>query len=110
MALSGIILQELEEIRNAVFSYKEKNLSLFATSSFQTHSLPMIHILSRIDNTIPVYFINTGFHFPESISFREEISRLFNIKIIDQNSFVPKHQQKDASGNYFRPRLLLLFK
>ena len=50
---------KFEEIEAKLKAYKDEGKSLFTTSSFQSHSLVLIHILSRIDRTIPVYFINT---------------------------------------------------
>lgn len=88
-------------IRNSIEKYKEEGKGMFATSSFQTHSLPMLHILSRVDHSIPVYFINTGFHFPETVSFRDEISEKFGLNLIDLHSSVPKSQQRDKSGNLY---------
>ena len=60
-----------EEIKARINEYKSQEKTLFTTSSFQSHSLVLLHILSRIDKTIPVYFINTGYHFPETVKFRD---------------------------------------
>ena len=89
---------DFEGIRFSIEQYKEQQLKLFTTSSFQTHSLVLLHIISRIDNSIPVYFINTGYHFPETIRFKEQIANEFNLKVIDTQPATPKHMQKDASG------------
>ena len=88
-------------IRNQIETYRNQGKKMFATSSFQTHSLPMLHILSQIDNTIPVYFINTGFHFPETVSFRDEISEKFGLTLRNVHPLVPKNQQRDKSGNLY---------
>ena len=90
-----------EQIKNKLLQYKSEGKKIFATSSFQTHSLPLLHIISRIDNTIPIYFNNTGFHFPETLDFRDHIGKLFGLNIIDTNSLVPKNQQRDAEGRLF---------
>ncbi|MCB9032915.1 MAG: phosphoadenylyl-sulfate reductase [Chitinophagales bacterium] len=71
---------------------------MFASSSFQTHSLPMLHILAQIDNSIPVYFLNTGYLFPQTIQYKDEIANLFNIKVIDVKSATPRNMQKDYAG------------
>jgi phosphoadenosine phosphosulfate reductase len=89
---------EISLIKQYIEGYKEKGLKLFSTSSFQTHSIVLLHILSRIDNTIPVYFINTGFHFPETIIYRDQITELMNLNLIDLHSSTSKHMQRDASG------------
>ena len=64
---------KIDEIAHRIESYKAEGKSLFTTSSFQSHSLVLVHILSKIDKTIPVYFINTGYHFPETV----QIQRLY---------------------------------
>ncbi len=58
----------------------------------------MLHILSRIDQNIPVYFLNTGYLFPETVSFRDEVAEEFGLKIVDLKPTTPKHLQRDASG------------
>lgn len=87
-----------EQIKDTLEGYKASGKLLFTSSSFQSHSLVMLHILSRIDRTIPVYFINTGYHFPETIRFRDKITDLFGLNTIDLKSEVPKHMQRDAEG------------
>ena len=74
----------IEGIREQIQAYKASGKSLFTTSSFQSHSLVLLHILSRIDNKIPVYFINTGYHFPETVRFRDQITDLFGLQFLFQ--------------------------
>ncbi len=92
---------QFEQIQQKIQEYKSQGKRLFATSSFQTHSIVMLHIISRIDNTIPVYFINTGFLFPETIAYKDKIANLFNLKVIDTIPLIPKNLQKDIAGNLF---------
>lgn len=90
-----------EEIRYTIRKYKESGRTLFTSSSFQSHSLVLLHILSRIDSTIPVYFLNTGYHFPETIEFKDQITELFGLNTIEIQSFIPKNQQKGTDGKLF---------
>jgi phosphoadenosine phosphosulfate reductase len=90
---------KFEQIAQQLTNYRQEGKKLFTTSSFQSHSLVLLHILSRIDRHIPVYFLNTGYHFPESVAFAEEISESFGLQLIRLNPIVPKHQQRDAEGN-----------
>jgi len=91
----------VDGIRQEILHYKSEDKQLFASSSFQTHSLPMLHIISRIDNTIPIYFINTGFHFPETIQFRDKVVEEFGLNLLDLHSLVPKSQQRNRLGNFY---------
>ena len=86
------------EIKGQIEAYKSQGKSLFTTSSFQSHSLVLAHMLSRIDKSIPVYFINTGYHFPETVQFRDYITELFGLNTIDLRSDVPKFMQRDGEG------------
>lgn len=95
------IERELAEIKQHLLSYKERGLKMYATSSFQSHSIPMLHILSTIDRSIPIYFINTGFHFPETLAFRDRVSDMLGLNLVDQKSMVPKFQQKDQRGQFY---------
>lgn len=91
----------VENIGKKLAEYKASGKKAFVSSSFQTHSLPLLHIISRFDNTIPVYFLNTGFHFPETMMFRHQIRELMGLNIIDAVSPVSKSGQRDAQGKFF---------
>ena len=88
-----------EEIQSRIQAYQNEGKKLFTSSSFQSHSLVLLHILSRVDRSIPVYFLNTGYHFPETVAFVDEISEKLGLNTIRLNSLVPKNQQRDAEGN-----------
>ena len=90
---------KFDEIKQKIQEYKQDGKKLFATSSFQTHSIVLLHIISRIDPTIPIYFINTGFLFPDTIKYKDQLAKEFGLNIIDAKSSVPKSQQKDSFGN-----------
>src|SRR5688572_33247866 len=87
-----------DDTKGKIEAYRASGKSLFTTSSFQSHSLVLLHILSRIDKTIPIYFINTGFHFPETVKFRDKVSDLFGLNTLDIKSDIPKFMQRDPEG------------
>lgn len=90
--------QEIDIIRTKIEAYSKEGKTLFASSSFQTHSIPMLHIISVIDKTIPIYFLNTGYLFPQTIEYKDQIAELFDLKVIDTKSSTPRNMQKDANG------------
>jgi len=81
-----------------VKQYQDQGKALFATSSFQSHSIVLLHLLSRIDNTIPVYCLNTGFLFAETLKYKNQISDVFGLNVIEIKPDVPKILQKDSEG------------
>ncbi len=92
-------MKEIFPIVRKIKGYQKAGKRLFATSSFQTHSVVLLHIISRIDPAIPIYFINTGYHFAETIRFRDEVTRLLGLHMINLNPYVPKVMQRNAQGN-----------
>jgi len=54
-----------------------------ATSSFQTQSVPLLHMISLEVPEMPVFFLNTGFHFPETLAFRDRLVREFGLDVHD---------------------------
>ncbi|HNV96405.1 MAG TPA: phosphoadenosine phosphosulfate reductase family protein, partial [Bacteroidales bacterium] len=88
-----------EEIERRIKLYKHQQKKIFATSSFQTQSVPLLHIISRIDKSIPIYFINTGYLFPETILYRDKLIEKLSLNVIDLKPQVPKILQRDAKGN-----------
>ncbi len=89
---------EFQQIAEKIAAYKRQGKRLFTTSSFQSHSLVLLHIISRIDRTIPVFFINTGYHFSETIQFRDKIVDELGLNLIDLKSDTPKYLQKGMDG------------
>jgi len=99
--LSETIRLKISAIEKQVRNFEKEGLRFFASSSFQTHSLPMLHIFSRIVPAMPVYFIQTGFHFPETLSFRDHVSAAFGLNLRSVESQVPKIQQRNSQGNFY---------
>src|SRR5690606_39500867 len=55
------------------WAWREFGGSVVATSSFQTQRLPLLHMISEAVPEMPVLFIDTGFHFPETLAYRDEL-------------------------------------
>jgi phosphoadenosine phosphosulfate reductase len=53
------------------------------SSSFQTQSMPLLHMISQIAPDMPIFFINTGYHFWETLMFREKLGAEWSLNIVD---------------------------
>lgn len=63
------------------------------TSSFQTESVVLLHMLSQIDPTIPILFLETGWHFRETLDFKKEIVRRFGLTDVRDLKADPKKRE-----------------
>jgi phosphoadenosine phosphosulfate reductase len=53
------------------------------TSSFQTECVVLVDMLRRQRPDIPVLFLETGYHFPETIAYRDQMTREWNLNLIN---------------------------
>ena len=70
----------LEEIEHQISLFKDDNLRIFATSSFQTNSVALLHILATVAPEIPVYMMNTGFY-SRNINVSRSINKEFGLNV-----------------------------
>ena len=68
-------------------------------SSFGAESAVLLHLIANIDPTIPALFLDTEKHFPETISYREELRAILGL--LDLRILTPDPallRQKDETG------------
>ncbi len=53
------------------------------TSSFQSECVVLVHMLLQEKPDIPVLFLETGYHFPETIEYRDQITKDWKLKLIN---------------------------
>lgn len=53
------------------------------SSSFQTQSMPLLHMASRIRRDLLVFFLDTGYHFWDTLIFREQIASEWQLNVLD---------------------------
>ena len=90
--------KHIAPIHQKLSDYAGNDKRVFVSSSFQTHSIPLLHIIGSHNEDIPVYFLDTGFHFPETIFFRNQIVELLGLNLQIVTSSVPKIAQRDDQG------------
>jgi phosphoadenosine phosphosulfate reductase len=58
---------------------------LVMTSSFQHEGVALAHMLRPIRADVPVIFINTRFHFPETLQYRDTVVKLLglNLRVVE---------------------------
>lgn len=56
---------------------------VLVTSSFGTKSVFLLYWLSKLRPAQVVHFIDTTYHFPETIAYKKELTDLFGLNILD---------------------------
>lgn len=60
------------------------------TMSFQHEGVVIAHMLREIAPKTPVLFIDTGYHFPETLAYRDELVAKFGLEIRNLTSAMPR--------------------
>jgi phosphoadenosine phosphosulfate reductase len=62
------------------------------TCSFQHDGVALAHMLSQIAPETRVVFIDTGFHFPETLAYRDDIALRFNLNLVNLQPIMPREE------------------
>ncbi|MDX1618840.1 MAG: phosphoadenylyl-sulfate reductase [Balneolaceae bacterium] len=65
---------------------------VLVTSSFGTTSAVLLHIISRVKPDHPIYFIDTGYHFSETIEYKNRISGMLSLNVVDLHPGEAEHR------------------
>lgn len=63
------------------WAVREFGDGLILSTSFGIQAAVMLHLATRIAPRIPVVFIDTGYHFPETYRFAEELTRRLELNL-----------------------------
>lgn len=65
---------------------------VLVTSSFAATSAYFLHLISSIEPRQKIAFIDTGFHFPQTLAYRDYLVDLFKLDVFDVKAEDWKHQ------------------
>lgn len=71
---------------------------IVASSSFQTQSVPMLHLISRVCYEMPIIFVDTGYHFPQTLAFRDDLRERYNLNVVVIQPTVTKSETMQQYG------------
>jgi len=80
--------------------YKDFSKVLF-TSSFGTTSAFLLHLFHQTKPKETIYFLDTTYHFNETIEYKEQLTKLWNLKVVDvkPEEWKNKFTQDDKTWN-----------
>lgn len=73
---------------------------VMVTSSFAATSAYFLHIISRIRPQQVIHFIDTGYHFPETLAYRDYLAGLFGLTVVDLKAEDWKHAFTEQEQTY----------
>lgn len=74
------------------------------TTSFQASGIALIHMLKAIEPSFPIFFIDTGYHFPETLAFKERLTRDWDLNVVTLTPAFSKEDQDHRYGRHLYER------
>jgi phosphoadenosine phosphosulfate reductase len=87
-----------ERIRKAYALFGKE---LIATTSFGRDAGLLLHHIHRLQVPVRVFFIDTSFHFPETLAYRDTLTSDYKLDLREARSFEPDNRRyaADKEGN-----------
>lgn len=67
------------------------------TSSFQAEDVAVLHMVRSIQPRIPVLFLETGYHFPETIQYRDRMAIEWDLNLVN---VLPEHTVAEQEAEF----------
>lgn len=80
------LTQRIEEIYK---DFEEGEIML--TSSFAATSAFLLKLFSDVNRKQKVYFIDTGYHFEDTLKYKEELTRAYGLEVISVSAIKEEH-------------------
>lgn len=91
MPFTGDIQQLAEEFESRPpqeilqWAFAEFGGDIAMSSSFQTQSMPLLHMASRLKPGLRIFFLDTGYHFWETLIFCVRVASDWQLNVVDLN-------------------------
>jgi len=80
---SGMIDEKVREASALIAAELKQSGASCVTSSFQHECVALVHMIVQQAPGIPVLFLETGYHFPETIAYRDKIASAWKLNLIN---------------------------
>jgi phosphoadenosine phosphosulfate reductase len=84
------------------WALKDERLpSVGIASAFQAEGTAVIHMAIQVEPRVPILFLETGFHFAETLAFKQQLAESFDLNVVDLTGDHTVESQAETFG----PRL-----
>jgi phosphoadenosine phosphosulfate reductase len=73
--------QKTQQAKELIATVLAKGGKATVTSSFQHECVALVHMIVQQAPGIPVLFLETGYHFPETLAYRDKIAAQWNLNL-----------------------------
>ena len=97
-AFDALRQETVRDLETSIGAWTAEGRRVVATSSFQTQSVPLLHMLAALPH-VQVALIDTGYLFPETYAFARELQAKFGFRLEVVRSPRTFAEQRTAKGS-----------
>lgn len=97
MSLAEQLQTKADEAREFLRTRLTGATGVCVTSSFQAEDMVVLHLVRDFVPDVPVVFLETGYHFPETLEYRDRMSAAWGLNLI--NVF-PEHTVAEQEAEF----------
>src|SRR5690349_12314785 len=78
-----MIEEKIQQARELISQMLAGGGAACVTSSFQTECVALVHMIVQQRPDIPVLFLETGYHFPETLEYRDKMTAEWKLNMVN---------------------------
>jgi phosphoadenosine phosphosulfate reductase len=95
-------IAKLTAARESIVAALAQGSSPCITCSFQAEDMVVLYLLLERRPDVPVLFLETGYHFPEVYSYRDEMTARYHLNLVNVMPLETVAQQESKFGMLFQ--------
>jgi phosphoadenosine phosphosulfate reductase len=88
-----------EELVREFLASKEQKVCI--TCSFQAEDMVVLDFIRKAQPDIPVLFLETGYHFPETYAYRDRMAKEWSLNVVNLQAASSVSEQEAAHGKLY---------
>jgi phosphoadenosine phosphosulfate reductase len=88
----------IDEARNLIREALSGHAPACFTCSFQAEDMVVLHLVREQQPEIPVLFLDTGYHFPETYAYRDRMAAEWNLNLVNLRARQTVAEQEQQFG------------
>lgn len=94
----NVLDQARDALRQALAHYPDACL----TCSFQAEDMAVLHLARQFRPDLPVLFLDTGYHFPETLAYRDRMAGEWGLRLVNLRARISVAEQEAGFGLLYR--------
>lgn len=81
--ISSSVSVKIDRVRDRLAELFNQREKVCLTCSFQAEDVLLTRLAIEFDHNLPILFLDTGYHFPETYQYRDEVTAKWNLNLLN---------------------------